>query len=306
MPSPAGPPPHEPAAATPSGSAAALVFTRPPVVVIDACVLFSNFLRELLLHLAGRGLVVVHWTPHILDETERNIVARSQELYAKDSTKKPVGRADARRISNLMNLHSPKALLPDVSPADELRFPGVDRKDRHVAAAARTARLQLGFGGTAASVDVRRGRRQLPTDPPRVGVVTKNLADFPAPALAAHDLFVASPDAFLVALYRWGGRDVLAALAAHAAGLTRPPMTEDAYLAKWMQLDLRVAATIMNAELRLVMPAARTASATAVRQALDGVVGHTPTAADLLAARQAGFAAAYDAAVHAAELAGIV
>lgn len=44
-----------------------------PIVVLDACVLIPEWLRDLFLRAAEAGLVQYRWTPRILDEVGRNL-----------------------------------------------------------------------------------------------------------------------------------------------------------------------------------------------------------------------------------------
>lgn len=48
-------------------------------VVIDANVLYSTYLRDLLLHLAEKGFYEVRWTDQILQEVSRNIKKKRPE-----------------------------------------------------------------------------------------------------------------------------------------------------------------------------------------------------------------------------------
>ena len=44
-------------------------------VLYDACVLYGNEVRDLLIRIAISGMVRAHWTDEILDETFGNLVA---------------------------------------------------------------------------------------------------------------------------------------------------------------------------------------------------------------------------------------
>ena len=53
---------------------------EPVLAVYDACVLDSAPLRDLLLHLAGVGLVRPRWTDAIHEEWTRNLLANRSDL----------------------------------------------------------------------------------------------------------------------------------------------------------------------------------------------------------------------------------
>ncbi len=49
----------------------------PPVVVLDACVLYPAAQRDLFMWLAADGVVRAHWTDEIHEEWMRNVVRRA-------------------------------------------------------------------------------------------------------------------------------------------------------------------------------------------------------------------------------------
>ncbi|MYQ78375.1 MULTISPECIES: hypothetical protein [unclassified Streptomyces] len=53
------------------------------VAVYDANVLYPNILRDVLIRVAGAGLVQAKWTETILDETFRNLRANAAAIRAK-------------------------------------------------------------------------------------------------------------------------------------------------------------------------------------------------------------------------------
>lgn len=93
------------------------------VVVVDANVLYSIELTDLLLTLATRRLVRLHWSPMILDEVRRNLAVRP-DLSAE---------AIDYRLRR-MNLAVPAAL--DEPPASLVQQMAVNEHDRHVLALA--------------------------------------------------------------------------------------------------------------------------------------------------------------------------
>lgn len=155
-------------------------------VVLDACVLFPNVLRDTLLTLAEHGLFRPLWSEAILDEVRRNVIA-----------KRNVDPSVFERTLTLMNSAFDGALVQDWKPvAAEVQLPDAD--DRHVLAAAITG------GGQA--------------------IVTFNLADFPVELLDPHHVGAIHPDAFLLDQLDLAPTQVLAALSRQAQRFRNPAM----------------------------------------------------------------------------------
>lgn len=140
----------------------------PPVVVLDACVLYPAAQRDLFMWLASGGALRAHWTNEIHDEWIRN-VARD---YA-------IARSVLTRVRKLMDRAAGDALIGRYRRHERL-FPKTEAKDRHVAAAAVAARKHSG-----AEI---------------VTIITWNLADFDQHELTQAGLAVENPDAFLCRL----------------------------------------------------------------------------------------------------------
>lgn len=133
--------------------------------VLDACVLYPTVLREILVGLAGAGLIQPLWSRRIVDEW----VHAAARLG-------PEGERVARVEAALMAEQFPAAMVDD---PDEARAAGLDLPDpadRHVVAAALAAGAGL--------------------------IVTANLRDFPRGAMDAAGLQARHPDALLVELWR--------------------------------------------------------------------------------------------------------
>jgi predicted nucleic acid-binding protein len=129
-------------------------------VVLDACVLFPNVLRDTLLTLAERELFRPLWSDVILDEVRRNVLA-----------KRNVDPAAFDRTLALMNAAFDDALVEDWQPiVIGLELPDPD--DRHVLAAAIAGGAQT--------------------------IVTFNLVDFPTKQLQPHHVDAVHPDSFLL------------------------------------------------------------------------------------------------------------
>lgn len=96
----------------------------PPVVVLDACVLYPAAQRDLFMWLAAGGTIRAHWTNEIHDEWMRNV----ERDYG-------VSRGVLERVRKLMDRAAGDALIQRYRQHERL-FPKTDAKDRHVAAAA--------------------------------------------------------------------------------------------------------------------------------------------------------------------------
>ena len=130
--------------------------------ILDACVLYPATLRDLLLSLARDGLFHARWSERIQDEWVRSLVKRRPELE----------EAALRRTCELMAKAAPDSVVHGWQSIE----PGLkglpDADDRHVLAAA-----------TCGHADA---------------IVTFNLGDFPAEALAPFGVEALHPDDFLL------------------------------------------------------------------------------------------------------------
>ncbi|MFN0092010.1 MAG: PIN domain-containing protein [Acidimicrobiales bacterium] len=162
-----------------------------PVAVVDANVLYSIELTDLLVTLGTHRLVRLHWSPAILDEVRRNLALRP-DLSAE---------AIDYRLDR-MNRALP-GVLDEAPPALVESMP-LNQKDRHV----------LGL-----AVHVEAGT-----------LVTLNLRDFPPAACEDYDVEVRTPDEFLTAVAEADVIGVRTVLAAIAGRRSRAPMSVDQLL----------------------------------------------------------------------------
>ena len=133
--------------------------------VVDACVLYSAFLRDLVMRLTVRFVFQPVWSEDIHDEWIRNLLENRPELQ----------REQLAQTRSLMDRYGRDCLAPDYRHLIEtLTLP--DPNDRHVLAAAITSSSSL--------------------------IVTYNLADFPPRTLALYEIEAQHPDLFLSALFR--------------------------------------------------------------------------------------------------------
>ena len=161
----------------------------------DANVLYPSGLRNFLMHLALTGIFRAHWSAEVHDEWIRNLLKNRPDIT----------RDKLERTRRLMDQAAPDALVTGYeSLIETINLP--DRDDRHVLAAA----IRCG-----ASV-----------------IVTLNLADFPAHALANFRIEAQHPDDFVLALLDAFPDFVLEAARTHRASLKNPPKTQEEYLAE--------------------------------------------------------------------------
>ena len=155
----------------------------PPVVVLDANLLYPFQLRNLLVQFGVDGVIAPRWTARIHEEWIGNLVA---------SGRAPLDRL--RRTRDLMDRTLPDAEVQGWEQhLDGLVLPDPD--DRHVLAAA----LAAGAGI----------------------ILTMNLRDFPASALAAHGVQAVHPNGFLCDLHADDPELVRASAKAAHANLSR-------------------------------------------------------------------------------------
>lgn len=158
----------------------------PRVVVIDACVLYSAALRDLLFRLARAGFFSLRWSDRILEEMVLALARTRPDI--------PVQRLD--RLKAIMIEAFPRAM---VEPALLAPLGLPDPADEHVIAVV-----------VASSADL---------------LVTHNLRDFPAQTVArVTSARAISPDELLLTLLAEDEAAVRLVVDDLAAGLRNPPM----------------------------------------------------------------------------------
>lgn len=157
-------------------------------VVYDACVLYPAPLRDLLIGIAGTGIVRARWSDQILDECFRNVALNRPDI--------PAERRDRTRA--LMNTAVPDCLVSDYHAlVGALSLP--DEDDRHVLAAA-----------------IRCGAQ---------AIITFNLKDFPLEVLASFDNEAKHPDDFVHDTLGLAEGAVLEVLTKQVERLKNPPQS---------------------------------------------------------------------------------
>jgi PIN domain len=128
--------------------------------LLDANVLYSMPVTDIVLELAATGLFRARWTEDIHDEWVRNVAADRPDILSEV----------VHRRRNKMDEAIPQALVTGYRPLiDKLNLP--DANDRHVLAAAIVGRVDV--------------------------IVTYNIKDFPENVLSPYGIEVQHPDEFL-------------------------------------------------------------------------------------------------------------
>ncbi|AFT90064.1 PIN domain-containing protein [Paraburkholderia phenoliruptrix] len=96
-------------------------------VVLDACVLFPMFTRDVLLTFADHGFYNPRWSDRIHAEWMANLISRLDE---RGTTGDAAARIDS--VRRAIDRAFPDALVQNVPPDSQAVLP-VDPKDRHVA-----------------------------------------------------------------------------------------------------------------------------------------------------------------------------
>ncbi len=163
------------------------------IALYDSCVLYPAPLRDLLVRLAGAGLVQARWTDEIHEEWIRSVLESRPDL----------SRERLERTRDLMNEH----ILGSVVIGYERHISSIvlpDADDRHVAAAAIEARAEV--------------------------IVTVNLRDFPDTVLSGHGIRAVHPDDLVRQLLDEDEETVCAVVRRQRLDLTNPPQTIDQLL----------------------------------------------------------------------------
>jgi hypothetical protein len=169
--------------------------------LFDACVLYPQTLRDVLLSLARTELFRARWSAHINDEWTRNRLK-----------KHPDKAAQIDRTLALVNASVPDCLVTGYEALIESIGPLPDPDDRHVVAAAIVGRADV--------------------------IVTLNLDDFPPAVLDPYHIDVQHPDEFVIHQFTLDVATALSGFKAMRARLSRPPMTVDEYLANLERIGL--------------------------------------------------------------------
>lgn len=190
-------------------------------VVADADTLFGATTRGLLIHLDYQEVIRLHWSPLILDELSRALVATGRKPDVES----------ARRHERLMQAALPQAEI--ATSQVQAQFASVahavrSTKDTHVAACARAIVAE-----------------QFYPDVHVVGLITKNIRDFGVRRLATLGVNVQRPDAFFLTQFQHDASAVATAFASLRATLRSAP-GPDALLDRLSADGQRLTATAMR------------------------------------------------------------
>ncbi len=183
--------------------------------VLDACVLYSAPLRDLLLSLASAGLFHARWTPDIQDEWTRNLLVKRPDLNL----------VQLQFTQERMIAAIPDCMVTHYQPLIAgLSLPDPD--DRHVLAAA--------IAGHADAI------------------VTVNLKDFPPAILATYSLEAQHPDDFVMNQLELREYEALAAIKRMRARLSNPPRSPEEFVTTLEQHGLVQSARRLRQRVNLI------------------------------------------------------
>ena len=165
----------------------------PPTTIIDACVLYSAPLRDLVVRLAQVGLLQARWTKEIHDEWMRNVLKNNSKL----------SRERLERTRSLMDEAVRDCLVTGFSALiPSLSLPDPD--DRHVLAAAVQGRAGV--------------------------IVTFNLSDFPPEALERYGVDARHPDELFSERLDAAADEFCEAARLQGQGLRNPPRSVEEFV----------------------------------------------------------------------------
>ena len=185
-----------------------------PTILLDACVLYSFSLRDILIRLAITGLYIPKWTDKIHEEWSRALLKNNTNISVEKN----------ERVKFLMNQAMPDACI------EETLFSGLipilsipDPNDRHVLAAAIIGKCNY--------------------------ILTFNLKDFPNRSLEKYGIYAISPDHFLyeIAILNIGA--VIRCLKQQAEILKHPKLTPKEIMLQLHKTGLKKSADYIIANL---------------------------------------------------------
>ena len=156
------------------------------LVVLDSCVMFPMYLRDILLRCARAGCYLPYWSQEILDGATRNLVITGKMTVER-----------AMKLEATIKAAFPEAMIevPDGLAEVMTNHP----RDRHVLAAAVTAKANI--------------------------IVTSNLKDFKEKDLRSWNIKAKHPDTFLTHLYDFDPDSILQVIQRWSQDLKKPPLT---------------------------------------------------------------------------------
>jgi predicted nucleic acid-binding protein len=183
-----------------------------PPVFVDANVLYSAALRDILIELTLAGVIRVHWSAAVLNEVTRALQRQRPDI--------PEARLTA--LFAAMNKVLPDALVPNARD-DPLKALLPDPDDLHILAAA----LQAGCGI----------------------ILTFNVGDFPAAELGKEDaaLTAMHPDLFFLTQLTANAAPFLNTVTAVQSSLSNPVIPMSAFIERLERIGLPQTSTLLKA-----------------------------------------------------------
>lgn len=170
-------------------------------VMLDACILYSAPLRDLLIELAVGDLFRAKWSADI-EEEWLHAVLRDRPDLEEAALRLTCSRMRSAVLDCFVTGHQALVAALDLP----------DKNDRHVLAAAIHGKCDA--------------------------ILTFNLSDFPVDIVGLYDIEVLHPDDFLHFQFGLSDESVISAVRRVRARLTRPPVGARAYLDKLATLGL--------------------------------------------------------------------
>lgn len=160
---------------------------KAPIAVLDANVLFPNYVRDTLLSIAQTKLYFPKWSPRIEQEWTENLLSKYPTLKKEQIT---------RTVQKMNRAFSDAQVEGGGHLPEGFFLP--DENDHHVVATAIAARARY--------------------------IITFNLKDFPRSAMEKTSISAIHPDKFLVQLYNKSPDTVAAGLRAMIRRYQNPPL----------------------------------------------------------------------------------
>lgn len=185
---------------------------NPPIVLLDACVLYPYTLRDTLMHLALVDLYRPRWSERIQQEWMINLLESKDSNYTREKLQRTIDL-----MNNAFELACvDEGLFINLIPTLRLK----DSNDRHVLAAAIAAKADY--------------------------LVTSNLKDFPSKEVASYGVCVISPDEFIVDLVRENEERVMVALQSQSRSMKKWPKTTLQIIETFGKLGLKKSCDLLT------------------------------------------------------------
>lgn len=174
-------------------------------IVLDANVLYGNFLRDMLVSLFFSGIYEAKWTEKITQEWVGHLLENRSDI----------SESKVNRTLMLMNRIKPTALVANYERyIEQVHIP--DKDDRHVVAAAIACGAQK--------------------------IITWNLGDFPDKVLKVFGVVAESPDKFISDLISDNPPSIIATLKEMRERFKTPPLSVEEFFERLVKNRLTLTA----------------------------------------------------------------